>query len=163
MILYLILLIIIFSILFLLHWLSYSYLKNNIISTRKWSLNLCCGVTDGGGINADIKRHYEVPRFDKLSNIYELPYGNGEFEWVLCSHTAEHVENPEKLDRELRRVGQNIVYILPPLWDIGAAVNIFEHRWLFITIRKTHKTLPKYIKLPGADLIQSLFGQVIKA
>jgi len=145
------------------HWLSYSYLKSDIISRRKWSLNVCCGNTDGGGVNADIVRHYDVPRFDKLLNIYNLPYSNGQFEWVLCSHTVEHVEDPSRLDRELRRVGKNVVYILPPLWDIGATLNILEHKWIFITLKKNHRSLPKYVKLPGSETAQKLFGQFIKA
>ena len=118
------------------HWLSYSYLKNRIIASRKWCLNICCGNTDGGGRNADIVRHVDVPCFDKI---------------------------PERLDKELRRVGKNIVYILPPLWDIGAVFNLLEHKWVFLTIRKSHKTLPRHIKLSGSDTVQKYLGQMIRA
>lgn len=151
------------AMLFFLHWLSYSYIKNSIIKSRKWCLNLCCGNTDGGGINADVVRHFDVPRFEKLSNIYRLPYRDRQFEWVLCSHTIEHVDDPWKLDRELRRVGKNVVYVLPPLWDIGAVFNLLEHKWVFLTLRKTHRELPRHIKLPGSDTMQKIFGQMIRA
>lgn len=150
-------------VLFFLHWLSYSYIKNSIIRSRKWCLNLCCGNTDGGGINADVVRHIDIPRFDRLSNIYRLPYNDGQFEWVLCSHTIEHVDDPCRLDRELRRVGNNVVYVLPPLLDLGAVFNLLEHKWVFLTIRKTHSELPRHIKLPGSDTIQKIFGQMIRA
>jgi len=151
------------AIMYSLHWFSYSYIKNNIIKSRRWCLNLCCGKTDGGGINADIIRHTDVPRFNKISDIYKLPYKDGQFEWVLCSHTVEHVEDPAMLDRELRRVGKNVIYVLPPLWDIGAMLNILEHRWIFLTLRKTHNKLPRHVKLPGSCTIQRLLGQIIKA
>ena len=116
-----------------------------------------------GGINADIVRHLSVPGFEKISNIYNLPYETGQFDWVLCSHTAEHVDDPVKLDNELRRVGRNVVYVLPPLWDIGAAFNLLEHKWVFLTITKTHRTLPRHIKLPGSETIQKYLGQMIRA
>ena len=63
--------------------------------------NICCGRTDGGGINADIVQHGDVPNFVKLDSIYRLPFADGQFEVVLCSHTAEHVQYPQRFDREL--------------------------------------------------------------
>ena len=43
--------------------LSYKILKNKTLHSRKWDLNICCGKTDGMGVNADIKKHKEVPNF----------------------------------------------------------------------------------------------------
>jgi SAM-dependent methyltransferase len=108
------------AIVIFLHWYSYRYLKNEIIRRRHWDLNICCGNTDGGGINADIVRHGDVPNFVKLDSVYRLPFADGQFDVVLCSHTAEHVDYPRRLDRELRRVGRTVVYILPPIWDLAA-------------------------------------------
>jgi hypothetical protein len=73
-------------------------------------LNICCGTTDGGGINADILQHSDVPNFVKLDSIYRLPFADKQFGVVLCSHTAEHVHYPQRFDRELQaRVGQKLV------------------------------------------------------
>ncbi|MEL7025459.1 MAG: methyltransferase domain-containing protein [Pseudomonadota bacterium] len=128
MLLFLTLVITVTAICFFLHWYSYRHLKSVIVSRRRWDLNICCGNVDGGGVNADIVQHSEVPNFVEIQNIYQLPFEDGQFEHVLCSHTAEHIDDPDRFDRELRRVGKHITYVLPPIWDLGAALNVLEHR-----------------------------------
>lgn len=145
------------------HWLSYSYLKTAIVKRQSWDLNICCGSTDGGGINADIIRHTELPNFVQLDSIYRLPFSTKQFNTVLCSHTAEHVDDPERFDRELRRVGKTVVYVVPPLWDLAASLNVYEHRWVFMTLRKLHYQLPPYMPLPFARKLQARIGQKIVA
>ncbi|MBD3366543.1 MAG: methyltransferase domain-containing protein [Candidatus Eisenbacteria bacterium] len=149
--------------LFLVNRISYDRIKRSILSRRRWCLNICCGHTDGGGINVDIVRHSAVRNFKRVRDIYRLPFRDRKFEWVLCSHTVEHVDDPERLDRELRRVGRNVLYVVPPLWDLAAAFNVFEHKWLFLTLSKEHRELPRYIKLPFARTIQRAMGQRISA
>ena len=78
-------------------------------------------------------------------------------------HTAEHVAYPQRFDRELRRVAKNVVYVLPPIWDLAAALNIWEHRWIFLTVRKVHHRLPARIPLPFARRFQARIGQKITA
>jgi SAM-dependent methyltransferase len=146
-----------------LHWYSYGYLKRAIVRRRRWDLNICCGSTDGGGVNADIVQHSELPNFVHVENIYRLPFADGQFDTVLCSHTAEHVDYPARFDRELRRVANEVVYVLPPIWDLAAALNIREHRWLFLTLRKVHYRLPPRIPLPFARRLQARIGQKITA
>ncbi len=146
-----------------LHWYSYHCQKRSIIARGRWDLNICCGTTDGGGVNADIVRHADVPNFVAIDDIYRLPFADGEFDSVLCSHTIEHVEDPEQFDRELRRVGRRVTYILPPLWDLAAALNVREHRWLFLTIRKVHHDLPRCVPLPFARRLQARLGQRVAA
>jgi len=146
-----------------LHWYSYRYLKNDIIRRRRWDLNICCGNTDGGGINADIMQHGNVPNFVKLDSIYRLPFRDHQFDVVLSSHTAEHVDYPRRFDRELRRVGKTVVYILPPIWDLAASLNILEHKWLYLSVRKVHYKMPPRIPLPFARKLQARIGQRIAA
>lgn len=146
-----------------LHWYSYRLLKDDITARQKWDLNICCGKVDGGGVNADIMQYSDVPNFVLLDNIYKLPFEDSQFETVLCSHTAEHVEYPQRFDRELRRVGKNVVYILPPIWDLAAALNIWEHRWLMLSARKVHTSLPPRIPLPFARRLQARIGQRLSA
>ncbi|MEL6215598.1 MAG: hypothetical protein AAFQ99_07980, partial [Pseudomonadota bacterium] len=74
-----------------LHWYSYQHLKQSIVGRQSWGLNICCGKVDGGGVNADIMQHSDVPNFVQITNIYKLPFEDGAFETVLCSHTAEHI------------------------------------------------------------------------
>lgn len=147
----------------LLNVLSYSVLKGRVLRSRTWGLNVCCGKTDGGGVNADIVRHAEVPNFVLLDSIEHLPFRDGEFETVLCSHTIEHVEDPERFFEELQRVGGEVTLVIPPLWDLSAAFNVLEHRWLFLTMRKTHRRLPPRVRLPLAGFIQRHLGQRIHA
>ncbi len=146
-----------------LHWLSYGYLKQKIVAERAWDLNICCGDTDGGGVNADIVQHRELPNFVLVDDIYQLPFSTGQFENVLCSHTIEHVDDPERFFAELERVGKQVTLVIPPLWDIGAALNVFEHKWLFFALRKRHHKLPGRIALPLANWWHAVVGQRIKA
>jgi hypothetical protein len=148
----------------LLNYLSYGVLKNRILRSRPaWGLNICCGKTDGGGVNADIVKHLDVPNFVLVEDIYDLPFGDGQFETVLCSHTIEHVDHPQRFFVELSRVGQEVTLVVPPLWDLSAALNVLEHRWLFLTLRKRHSAVPRHVPLPGARAIQRMFGQRIHA
>jgi SAM-dependent methyltransferase len=146
-----------------LHWYSYRHLKLAIIARRRWDLNICCGTTDGGGVNVDIVKHADLPNFVKVDNIYSLPFRDAEFDTVLCSHTIEHIEYPRRFDRELRRVAKNVVYIIPPVWDLAAAFNIWEHRWIFLTVRKVHSRLPRRVELPFARRLQARIGQRVTA
>jgi hypothetical protein len=150
------------ALLWLPHLLSYRILKRRIVNRRRWGLNICCGTTDGGGVNADIVAHADLPKFVRV-NVDRLPFGDRRFETVLCSHTLEHVDDPEAFYDELRRVGERVTLVLPPLWDVTAAFNLLEHRWLFLTFKKEHTTLPPYVRLPLAAKVQRVLGQRIHA
>lgn len=146
-----------------LNFLSYRILKKRILRKRKWDLNICCGKTDGGGVNADITRHADIPRFVWIKSVDRLPFKDGAFENVLCSHTMEHVADPDAFYKELRRVGNRVTLVLPPLWDLAGVLNILEHRWIFLSFRKEHHRLPPRIRLPLARTVQRLLGQRIHA
>ncbi len=143
--------------------LSYDFMKEKIIAKQSWDLNICCGKTDVGKVNADIFKHGDIKNFVLLENVYRLPFREKEFSKVLCSHTIEHIDDPQKFHRELTRVGRQVTYLLPPIWDITAAFNFFEHRWIFLTFKKEHQTLPAYVKLPFSMTYQKYFRQKIKA
>ncbi len=160
MIIYIITAIILY--LFLAHFTSYHVLKNQALKSQKWDLNICCGKTNGKGINADIYKHKNVPNFILIKDIYNLPFKDKQFDNVLCSHTIEHIEYPEKFYKELKRVGNKITILIPPLWDIGAVLHLLKHKWIFLTFKTTHNKLPKYIKLPLSSFFQNHFKQNIK-
>ena len=146
-----------------LNFLSYGILKKRIVRRRSWDLNICCGKTDGGGVNADIIRHANVSRFVQISRTDRLPFKDRAFENVLCSHTMEHVENPDAFFRELQRVGKRVTMVLPPLWDPAGVLNLLEHRWIFLTFKKVHHRLPPHVRLPLARTVPRLLGQRIHA
>lgn len=154
----------IFALMPLLNLLSYRVMGSIIRNRReKWDLNICCGKTDGGGVNVDIEKHADIPNLVIVDDIYNLPFSTKQFEHVLCSHTIEHVDDPEAFFEELKRVSNDVTLVIPPLWDLSAVLNIFEHRWIFLTFRKEHHRLPNYIKLPGAQAYQQRKGQKIRA
>ena len=115
-----------------LNWLSYRVM-GGIIRRRRpvWDLNICCGKTDGGGINVDIVKHADIPNLVVVDDVYRLPFSSQQFEHTLCSHTIEHVEDPAAFFAELSRVSNHVTLVVPPLWDLSAAFNVFEHRWLY--------------------------------
>ncbi|MBX2848991.1 MAG: class I SAM-dependent methyltransferase [Acidiferrobacterales bacterium] len=145
---------------FIAHYVSYTLEKQRILKTQNWGLNICCGKTDGGGVNADIFQHQDLPNFKLIENIYSLPFTNKQFDSVLCSHTIEHVDDPQRFFTELQRVGEKVTIVVPPLYDIGAVLNIFEHKFIFLTFKKEHHELPPYIPLPFSRVIQKKLGQV---
>jgi SAM-dependent methyltransferase len=144
------------------NFISYNILKNRVLKSRRWDLNICCGRTDGGGVNADIFVHEKLPDMVRI-DIYHLPFGNGQFGTVLCSHTIEHVDDPQAFFDELERVGKEVTLVLPPLWDLSAVLNVFEHQWIFLTLKKVHTRLPKYVRLPLSAVIQKIRGQRLHA
>jgi hypothetical protein len=146
------------------HFVSYQWIKRRTLEERRWDYNICCGTTDGGGINADIVEHANVPRFERVSDVTRLSHPDGAFDYVLCSHTIEHVPNPEAMYRELRRVGRKVTLLVPPLWDFTAALNPFEHQVIFLTLRSRHDDhLPPFIRFLPAQWIQRVMGQRINA
>lgn len=146
------------------HWISYKLWKHRVLQRQKWDLNICCGFTDGGGVNADIVKHADLPNFVRIDDVCNLPFGDKRFKHVLCSHTIEHVDEPDEMLKELKRVGHHVTIVLPPLWDITAAINIFEHRWIFFTFKKEHTNrLPPHVRLPFARIYHKHVGQKIAA
>ena len=142
------------------HFISYRVLKTRILKRQKWGLNICCGQTDGGGTNADIVPQDSVPRFRLIHDIYRLPFKTGQFDTVLCSHTIEHVDYPDRFFKELKRVGKQVTIVIPPLYDITAALNVFEHKYLFLSFKKVHHQLPVHVRLPFAASLHRRLGQI---
>jgi hypothetical protein len=144
------------------HWLSYRVIKMRTLRERAWDYNICCGTTDGGGINADIVKHGDIPRFEQITDVTRLPHPDQAFEHVLCSHTLEHVADPAAMYRELRRVGRNITLLIPPLWDFTAALQFREHQVIFLSLRSRYDNeLPPYINFAPARWLQARMGQDI--
>jgi hypothetical protein len=153
---------IVFVSLYLLNFISYSILKNRIVQRQKWDLNICCGKTDGGGINADIVKHKVLPNL-VIVDVYKLPFKDKCFNTVLCSHTIEHVKDPRQFFKELERVGDDVTLVIPPLWDLSAVLNVFEHKWIFLSFKKEHHILPRYIRLPFSSVVQKYLGERMHA
>lgn len=143
------------------HVLDYKILKEKYMKEKKWDLNISCGNTCIGKINADIVKR-DVPNFVLIEDIYNMPFKNKEFNEVITSHTIEHVDNPELFFKELTRISKNVTILLPPLWDLASLFWVLEHKWLFLTLNTKHvNNLPSKIKMPY-DLVHKIIGQRIK-
>ncbi|MDD5172368.1 MAG: methyltransferase domain-containing protein [Candidatus ainarchaeum sp.] len=146
---------------FFFNWLDYRFMKDRYLKSEKFDLNICCGGCVCDGINADVVER-NVPRFVLLKDIYKLPFGDKQFKNTICSHALEHVEDPVRFFKELQRVSENVVILVPPLWDYGCMFNIPEHRWQFLTLKSRHvNKLPGFFELPLSDFYQRTFGQKI--
>jgi len=143
------------------HVLDYRVLKKYYFNSGRWDLNISCGSTNGGGLNVDIIPR-AVPNFVLVKNIYKLPFKYKQFENTVCSHTIEHVEDPDKFFNELRRVSKNVTLLVPPMWDLAAFGWVLEHKWQFLTLTTKHiNELPPKIKLPYG-FVHKAVGQRVK-
>jgi SAM-dependent methyltransferase len=146
------------------NFLSYRLIKDRVLRERRWDYNICCGTTDGGGINADIVQHGSVGRFELVEDVTALPYADAAFEHVLCSHTLEHVDDPRAMFEELQRVGRHVTVLVPPLWDLAGTLNPFEHRVIFLTLRSRHDNrLPRFVSYAPGRWLQRIWGQHVRA
>lgn len=65
----------------------------------------------GNALHIDLERCSTV---DVLADGYKLPFVDGSFRTVYCSHTLEHVVNPYAFLLELRRVASERVVVQVP-------------------------------------------------
>lgn len=145
--------------------LSYRVFNKAIARGQSFDLNICCGKTDyGRKANVDIYKHKDdIEHFVLVQNIYRLPFDDNTFQTTLCAHTIEHIEDPKAFDAELRRVSEEVLYIIPPIWDIAAQFNFIEHQWMVLSWRKAHKQLPPMVKNPFFTLYNRFFKQKVRA
>ena len=143
------------------HVIDYHVLKRYYLKKRKYGLNISCGDTDAGGVNADVAAR-DVNNFVLVDDVYHLPFGDKQFKSVVSSHTIEHVEDPDRFYGELSRVSGEVVLFVPPVWDIFSLLAFREHKWQFLTLRPKHvNSLPRKVKLPYWSL-QKRFGQKLR-
>ncbi len=92
---------------------------------------------------------YQVPFFKNnkisyikgeiLSSISE--FSDNQFEFVMCSHVIEHLENPDLVIMELKRICSGILIIICPIekkftWGLNYHVNFFSKKQVFIDFLK---------------------------
>jgi len=59
-------------------------------------------------------KHYHPDITIKKGDIYKLPYKDNSFDVVICSEVMEHLEDPEKALKELKRVTKKYLLLSVP-------------------------------------------------
>jgi SAM-dependent methyltransferase len=123
------------------------------------SLDVGCGNRPKGNINVDIiikKKNIHIgpdvgnqiiePKLIRnfvLADACHLPFPNGCFDRVLCSHLIEHVDHPYWLLRELIRVSSRVVEVYTPHRFLGWRKHNPGHKchftktWFYQALRKS--------------------------
>ena len=90
-------------------------------------LNISCGSTAYGHVNADIFPQ-NVPNFVRYEPDRPLPFPDKMFGAVYSAHTVEHTKNPAEFMAELRRVADKVFCVYPLISSLDAYAPY--HRWL---------------------------------
>jgi len=96
-------------------------------------LNFGCGKNIMKGFeNVDIQTHEGVDKsFD--FNKYPYPYKDDTFEYIFSDNVLEHLDEPEKVMKELWRISKNgcIINIIVPYYNAKNAYNDITHKHYF--------------------------------
>ena len=74
-------------------------------------------------------------KFTKIEPDKKLPFKDKEFDYVVCAHVIEHVNDPIFLKKEIERIGKSGYIELPTRLNdnmvFGCDEEIFGHKWWF--------------------------------
>jgi len=94
-------------------------------------LNISCGRTEYGHVNADITEQ-SVARFVKYNLGEKLPFADKQFGAVYTSHTLEHTDDPMAFYQELCRVAEKVFPIYPLVYESSAYWPF--HKWIALDL-----------------------------
>ena len=119
---------------------SKKYIDNQIEQNPNWKvLDIGCGYTAHKKANIicdvqDLSEYYKGRDFVKLED-KTLPFKDKEFDYVICSHVIEHVNDPIFFKKEIERIGKSGYIELPTRLNdnmvFGCDEEIFGHKWWF--------------------------------
>ena len=92
-------------------------------------LNLGCGRTNYGDVNADIIQYCNVKNFMFVDASRVLPFKKKQFSSVFSSNLIEHLPNPEFSLKEMQRIADKVYIGHPRWWQLGTWLTP-DHRWL---------------------------------
>ncbi len=87
-------------------------------------------------------------------DIENLPFGDRQFDFLHCSNVLEHVPNPEKGYRELRRVGRHGYVECPSAFRENIICHTGAHRWIVaFTENGVVKSEPRQRRILGIRVL----------
>jgi len=91
----------------------------------------------------------EIPK-DKyfvLGDALSTPFPNKEFDFIIASHVAEHIDNPDKFCKEIQRISKRGYIETPgPITELLLPAN--SHKWIVrksrngLIFKKNHRIKP---------------------
>ena len=75
----------------------------------------------------------------------KLPFGDGQFETVVCSETLEHITDHTLILSELKRVSNTYIVITVP-WSMGGCGHVYP-RWEWADIQAKFSPLGKILEI----------------
>ena len=74
-------------------------------------------------------------KFTKIEPNAKLPFKDKEFDYVICAHVIEHVDDPIFFKKEIERIGKSGYIELPTRLNdnmvFGCDEEVFGHKWWF--------------------------------
>ncbi len=113
------------------------------------SLNISSSKLVGIDFNAPIKKSNQTINNNNISYISGdinnslIDIKDNSFDIVFCTHVLEHINNPQNLLSQLRRITKNQLIIICPLekehkWGMNYHVNFFPNNELFINFLQSN-------------------------
>jgi SAM-dependent methyltransferase len=91
-----------------------------------------------------------------VADAHYLPFKQGAFAYIICSHILEHMDDPEQFARELGRVGK-AGYIQSPAEVAERLFHWSFHRWYVNYVDDTFVLHPKEPAEPFGELFDYLY------
>lgn len=73
----------------------------------------------------------------RTGSIYKLPFSDNSFDTILCSEVLEHLDDPARAIKEMKRVARNYVLITVPLEPYFQWLNNMG-QWLGVSVDPGH-------------------------
>ncbi|MDP6440665.1 MAG: class I SAM-dependent methyltransferase [Pelagibacteraceae bacterium] len=152
---------------------SLNFVNNTLSKNSKWKIvDIGCGygANEFATVVADtqdLSSFYKEKNFVKI-NDKELPFKDKEFDFVICSHVIEHVEDFEFFVKELERISSKGYIELPTrLGDNIVFENKQDHIWWFtfddvineIVASKRNQLMDPFITVSTAKLFEKIFRE----
>lgn len=112
---------------------SKSWVKDLLTGHPEWAiLDLGCGryAWEEATHHADRVDHSDLYKHHTVCDAHDTPYEDNQFDFVICSHIAEHMPDMPKFLNEVSRIGKaGYIEVPSPFFENLTFGNMYEHCW----------------------------------